>query len=147
MVHAHLRHRAQIAPPLAPDAHLDEDSLSAFTEGRLSENETAPVLKHLVACAFCRHITAQLVRLDSEVGDAKDMMPVTVDDPGRIRRFLDDLGSRTFGPPEDEAVFAYHAPADDFKAKEEKNDTSSESADEKVDNPDSGSEGPATNKS
>jgi len=52
MVHLHLRRRAQIAPPIAPDEHLDDDLLSAFTEGRLNENESAPVLKHLVACPF-----------------------------------------------------------------------------------------------
>lgn len=136
MVHAHLRRRLQIEPPIAPDEHLDDDLLSAFTEGRLNENETAPVLGHLVACSFCRHITAQLVRLDSKVGETKDSLPTTQEDPGRMRRLLDDLGSRVFVPSDDEVVFAYHAPADDLKSKDEsseKQDSSSEVMDEPTD--------------
>lgn len=118
MVHAHLRRRAQSVPPVAPDEHLDDDSLSAFTEGSLSENESAPVLRHLVECSFCRHMTAQLVQLDSEVGETTDTLPVTPEDPGRIRRLLDDLSSSIFVPSDDEAVFAYHAPAEDSKSKD-----------------------------
>jgi hypothetical protein len=123
MVHTHLRRRAQIVPPIAPDEHLDDDLLSAFTEGRLNENESIPVLRHLVACSFCRHITAQLVRLDSEVGETTDSLPPAQEDPGRIRRLLDDLGSRVFVPSDDEAVFAYHAPAEDLKSKDGTSET------------------------
>lgn len=133
MVHAHLRQRAQSAPPVAPDEHLDDDLLSTFTEGRLNDSESAPVLKHLVACSFCRHITAQLVRLDSEVGETKESLPVAQNDPGRIRRLLDDLASRVFVPSDDEAVFAYHAPEEDLKSKDvasDKQDGASNESDE-----------------
>ena len=44
--------------------HLDEDSLSAFIEGQSSEREAQPMVSHLVDCSFCRHVTAELVRLD-----------------------------------------------------------------------------------
>ena len=37
-----------------PGAHIDQDSLSAFVEGTLSERESAPVVGHLVGCSFCR---------------------------------------------------------------------------------------------
>ena len=136
MVHAHLRRRAGIVPPIAPDEHLDDDYLSAFTEGRLNDNESAPVLKHLVACSFCRHITAQLVRLDLEVGETKDSISIAQEDPGRIRRLLDDLGSRVFVPSDDEAVFAYHAPTEDSKSKDgagDNQDSKSEETDEATD--------------
>ncbi len=115
MVHVHLRRRAQLSPPVAPDGHLDDDCLSAYTEGRLNDNEALPVIKHLVACSSCRHITAELVRLNSDMGDVSESSPVTVEEPGRIRRLLDDLASRVFVASDDEAVFAYHAPAEDFK--------------------------------
>jgi hypothetical protein len=116
MVHLHLRRRALVAPPFAAETHLDEDALSAFTEGRLSETESAPVVRHLIACSFCRHITAQLVRLDSEVGETPpaSATPAT-DEPGRIRRLLDSLAGRVFASHDDDAVFAYHAPAEDFE--------------------------------
>jgi hypothetical protein len=118
MVHAHLRRRASTTSPFATGEHLDDDLLSAFTEGRLNENESAPVLSHLVACSFCRHITAELVRLDSDVGPERESPALVQKDDGRIRRMLDELGSRVFAPSDDEAVFAYHSPADDSKAKD-----------------------------
>lgn len=133
MVHLHLRRRALVAPPFAAETHLDEDALSAFTEGRLSETESAPVVRHLVACSFCRHITAQLVRLDSEVGETTQASATPAsEEPGRIRRLLDSLAERVFASQDDEAVFAYHAPAEDFEKDkpqdaEEKSDEASSS--------------------
>lgn len=129
MIHQHLRRRALVAPPLAAAAHLDEDALSAFVEGRLSETESSPVVKHLVACSFCRNITAQLVRLDSEIGESVQAAPATQEEPGRIRRLLDDLAARVFPASDDEAVFAYHAPAEDFKQKDETGENQEESSD------------------
>jgi hypothetical protein len=116
MVHQHLRRRALVAPPFAAGTHLDEDALSAFTEGRFSETESAPVVRHLVACSFCRNITAQLVRLDSEVGETNAATGAPMpEEPGRIRRLLDSLAERVFASHDDDAVFAYHAPAEDFE--------------------------------
>jgi hypothetical protein len=122
MLDGHLRRRASLSPSLAAGAHLDEDALSAFVEGRLSEMESAPVTRHLVGCASCRHITAQLVRLDTELaGDAMEV-PAATEEPGRIRRLLADLASRVLPSTEGDAVFAYHAPADDFEKKDEAKD-------------------------
>lgn len=118
MIHQHLRRRALSAPPMVADTHLDEDALSAYIEGRLSETESLPVVKHLVACSFCRHITAQLVRLDSEIPESATQHTAQEEEPGRIRRLLADLASRVFASHEDDAVFAYHAPAEDFKKDE-----------------------------
>lgn len=119
IVHVHLRRRAALAQPSTVGAHLDEDALSAFVEGRLSENESAPLIKHLVSCASCRHITAQLVRLDSELSVGEMDSPASTEEPGRIRRLLSDLASRVLPSTDNEAVFAYHAPADDFEKKDE----------------------------
>jgi anti-sigma factor RsiW len=102
--------------------HLDEDALSAFVEGRLSETESAPFIKHLVSCTSCRHITAQLVRLDTELSARETPLPVSTEEPGRIRRLLADLAARVLPSTEDNAVFAYHAPADDFEKKDESGD-------------------------
>jgi hypothetical protein len=136
MVHTHLRRRALVAPPFAAGTHLDEDALSAFTEGRLSEQESAPVVRHLVACSFCRHITAQLVRLDSEVGEtAQAAAPPAQEEPGRIRRMLEDMAARVFASHDDDAVFAYQAQAEDVekdKAQDgEENSDGAEGSDEK----------------
>lgn len=138
MIHQHLRRRALVATPMLAATHLDEDALSAFTEGRLSETESSPVVKHLIACSFCRNITAQLVRLDSEVAEKSSSVPASSspaqEEPGRIRRLLEDLAARVFPPSDDEAVFAYHAPAEDFKKKDETGEQEKESS-EKQDKP------------
>jgi hypothetical protein len=119
MIHQHLQRRPLVAPPMLYDAHLDEDSLSAFIEGRLSEAESAPAISHLVACGFCRRFTAQLVRLESEIGVEETGGTPPAEEPGRIRRLLEELAARVLPASDDEAVFAYHAPADDFRRKGE----------------------------
>jgi len=122
MIHQHLQGRALNALPVPMEVHLDEDALNAFVEGRLGEAEAAPVVKHLVACGYCRHATSQLVRLESETGPA--LQALTPDaaprEPGSIRRLLEDLAARVLpSSDQEETVFAYHAPAEDFKPRDE----------------------------
>ena len=118
MIHQHLQRSALIAPPMVSAVHLDEDSLSAFIEGRLTETESTPIVSHLVACGFCRRITAQLVRLESETSASETSAPPATEEPGRIRRLLQELATRVLPAADEEAVFAYHAPADDFRRKD-----------------------------
>ena len=124
MVHQHLARRGSLAPAsAAAGAHLDEDALSVFVEGRLSENESAPLIRHLVACASCRHITTQLIRLDTELSAGETPAPApAAEEPGRIRRLLADLAARVLPSSEGDVVFGYHAPADDFEKKDEAKD-------------------------
>ena len=121
MVHQHLTRRGSLAPASAASgAHLDEDALSVFVEGRLSERESAPFIRHLVACASCRHITTQLIRLDTELSASETPAPApSAEEPGRIRRLLADLAARVLPSSEGDVVFGYHAPADDFEKKDE----------------------------
>ena len=123
MVHQHLGRRASLAPASPAGAHLDEDALSVFVEGRLSEKASAPVIRHLVSCASCRHITAQLIRLDTELSIGETApAPAPAEEPGRIRRLLADLAARVLPSSADDVVFAYHAPADDFEKKDTSKD-------------------------
>ena len=128
MIHQHLQRRAMVAPPVVANLHLDEDALSAFVEGRLTDTESAPVIQHLVSCGFCRRATVHLVRLESELGPVEERATDTDDGRGRVRRLLDDLASRVLPQSEGDAVFAYHAPAEDFKPK---TDATASDADEK----------------
>jgi hypothetical protein len=118
VVHQHLHRRASLAPASPVGTHLDEDALSAFVEGRLSRLESAPLIRHLVGCGLCRNITAQLVRLDTELSGSETETAPPAEEPGRIRSLLADLASRVFPSSEDDVVFAYHAPADDFEKKD-----------------------------
>jgi hypothetical protein len=119
MIHARLQRSELESAPVGSKAgaHLDEDALSAFVEGRLGEKESAPLIKHLVACGFCRQITAQLIRLDSELGALEEIVTTATaeSEPGRLRRFLAELSARVISSSEDDVVFAYHAPAEDFQ--------------------------------
>ena len=119
MVHQHLKNRASLSHASAVGRHLDEDALSAFVEGRLSHPESAPLVRHLVACGSCRNVTAQLIRLDTELSGIETESTPLPEEPGRIRTLLANLASRVLPLSDDEAVFAYHAPADDFEKKDE----------------------------
>ena len=96
------------------DAHLDEDAICAFVEGRLEEAESAPVITHLVACTPCRHTTAQLIRLESQFNPESD--PTPVETPGPVRSLLEHLASRITPSFEEDAVFAYQDPEPDQNA-------------------------------
>ena len=101
----YLRSRSQAKTPAD---HLDHDTLAAFTEGRLSERQSLPVLRHLVDCSFCLHVTAELVRLEAEFTDETVMQanPAPTTEPARVSDVLSGLFTRMFGSA-DSAVFAH----------------------------------------
>ncbi|MDQ3800008.1 MAG: hypothetical protein M3384_11185 [Acidobacteriota bacterium] len=109
------------------DRHLDDDSLTAFVEGNLSERESTPILSHLVDCSFCRHVTAELVRLDFAFADEE--APVRVADnanaPSSVSDVLNNLLSRIFGTSDSSAVLAHQQPEE--KEDEEEEDKQKES--------------------
>lgn len=98
--------RSQNSTDNQPTTHLDEDLLTAFTEGNMTEREAAPVLKHLVACSFCRHVTAELVRLDLAFNEDAAAIPAVENQPSKVSEVLNNLLSRIFGTG-DAAVFAH----------------------------------------
>ena len=103
----------------APGPHLDTDSLAAFTEGNLSAAEARPMVSHLVDCSFCRHITAELVRLDLAFSDNPVISPAAeTSEPSRVSAVLNGLLSRIFGTS-DGAVFAHNEENDDEDDKEQ----------------------------
>ncbi|HEV2765534.1 MAG TPA: zf-HC2 domain-containing protein [Pyrinomonadaceae bacterium] len=130
MVGAHLRYREQLNPAGRSGEHLDEDRLSAFVEGCLTQAESAPLVAHLVECSPCRSATAQLVRLEAELGDAAPAQVAQPQEPGRVRRLLDALAARVLPHADEDAVFAYHAPAEDSEQGERAADKKPDGADE-----------------
>lgn len=110
----------------ADGPHLDHDSLAAFTEGNLSEREARPIVSHLADCSFCRHITAELVRLDLALADAPAPAPINeAAEPTKISEVLSGLLSRIFGTS-DGAVFAH-----DAESKPEDSEAEAQNEDEK----------------
>jgi hypothetical protein len=92
--------------------HLDEDTFAAFVEGNLTERETQPVLSHLVDCSFCRHVSAELVKLDYAFVDEKVESVVLRNEPSKVSEVLNNLLSRIFGT-NDSVVFAHQETKDD----------------------------------
>ncbi|CAN5633116.1 hypothetical protein BH24ACI3_BH24ACI3_10310 [soil metagenome] len=91
----------------AVSLHVDEDSLAAFAEGRLGERESRPVVSHLVDCSFCRHVSAQLIRLTSEFAESETETAASpIVEPARISEVLSGLLTKIFGTS-DGAVFAH----------------------------------------
>ena len=99
--------------------HLDEDTLSAFAEGSISEREATPIVGHLADCGFCRHITSELVRLDLVFAES-DNSALLVSDraPAKVSEVLSGILSRIFGSA-DSAVFAHQEPEEEEKSGEE----------------------------
>ena len=107
-------------PEQARGFHLDDDSLSAFAEGNLSERETRPIVSHLVDCSFCRHITAELVRLDHAFSENDAINPLIENrEPSKVSEVLSGLLSRIFGTS-DNAVFAHDEKNEDKDTEEVK---------------------------
>ena len=102
-----LRVRSVSDTKAADGPHLDHDSLAAFTEGTLSEREAQPIVSHLVDCSFCRHITAELVRLDLAFAENTVAAPIAeTAEPSRVSEVLSGILSKIFGTA-DGAVFAH----------------------------------------
>lgn len=99
--------------------HLDEDSLAAFVEGNLSEREAKPIVTHLVDCSFCRHVTAELVRLDLAFTDEPVHTAAEENQPSRISEVLSGLFAKIFGPS-DGSVFAHNETEEKTENAEEK---------------------------
>lgn len=103
-----------------PGAHLDEDALSAFVEGRLTRNESSTILRHLVDCSFCLHVTSELTKLEMAFSEDSVTASVPAVEPTRISDVLNGLLSRIFGTQNDGAVFAHHESEDKQEAEEQK---------------------------
>ena len=84
--------------------HLDEDSLSAFAEGSLTQTQAAPILKHLIDCILCRRVTAQLAELNNALNDVSSNVETI--EAGNWREFWNTLTESVFRPY-DSAVVAH----------------------------------------
>ena len=90
----------------AEGSHIDDDSLSAFVEGTLNKRESGSIVTHLVDCGFCRHTTAELVRLDLAFAEEASAQIAAHTEPSRISEVLSGIFSKIFGTT-DGAVFAH----------------------------------------
>ncbi len=107
----------------AVSLHVDEDSLAAFAEGRLGERESGPVVSHLVDCSFCRHVSAQLIRLNAEFAESDaETAALPGVEPARISEVLSGLFTKIFGTT-DGAVFAHDEKDDDKDGEPEPDET------------------------
>ena len=124
LLEAFLRSRSTLKSSAAETSfHLDEDSLAAFAEGNLSDRESEPMVNHLVRCGFCRHKTAELLRLSLEFeGFTPEPAPLA-SEPTTISGVLSGLLVKIFGSPSTEnAVFAHEEKKDEDGEPEEKKD-------------------------
>src|SRR2546423_7872816 len=102
------------------DSHVDEDTIAAYIEGRLTEIECKPVLAHLAACGLCRRASAQIVKLENQI-DADPVTDISAEGPGRLEALLSRLGSAV--SVDEDVVFAYQNPDEDEKAAEDQRST------------------------
>ena len=105
----------------AGDTHLDEDSLTAFIEGNISEQEMPFILKHLVDCSFCLHVTGELAKLSAAFSEDDFAVVEPTKEPTKVADVLSGLLSRIFGTT-DGAVFAHQEQEKEEDEKQEKED-------------------------
>ncbi len=86
--------------------HLDEDSLTAFVEGKLGERESPSIIKHLIDCSFCLHVTGELAKLNEVFAEDEVMVANPTKSPTKVSEVLSGLLTRLFGT-NDGAVFAH----------------------------------------
>lgn len=103
------------------DSHLDEDSLTAFVEGNVSEREAGPVVSHLVDCAYCLHVTSELAKMQEAFADEPAAAPVTESQPSKVSEILGGLMAKIFGTA-DSVVFAHHESEDESEEEKPKED-------------------------
>lgn len=101
--------------------HLDDDLLTAFVEGNLSQREQKPIVSHLVDCSFCRHITSELVKLDLAFAESEVTVSNFETQPTKVSEVLSGIFSRLFGTS-DGAVFAHQESEKDEEEETEKED-------------------------
>jgi len=97
--------------------HTDEDTINAFVEGRLEDVQSVSVTSHLVSCAQCLHLTAQLIRFAPEAGEL-DAASEQAQEGGPLQRLVAGLSGIVPSLDED-AVFAYQDPREASKEKSE----------------------------
>ena len=105
----------------AEGSHIDDDSLSAFVEGTLNKRESDSIVTHLVDCGFCRHTTAELVRLDLAFAEEAPAQIAAHAEPSKISEVLSGIFSKIFGTT-DGAVFAHEEKEKKEKAEEKEDE-------------------------
>lgn len=97
--------------------HLDDDTLTAFTEGSMSQREARPVVTHLAACGHCRNITVELVRTEMAMAGDDRTELAAESTPATISSVLSGIVSRLF-ERSDAAVFAHGEKEEEADEKE-----------------------------
>jgi len=128
LIHERLNCPPEVAATIHSAAHLDEDALGAFVEGRLREDESATIVSHLLTCGSCRSASARLIRLES-FSDS-DEVTIPEETPSRLRQWLDSVASQVVPSSGEDAVFAYQNPDTDQDADEVSKSKQNESATE-----------------
>ena len=103
--------------------HLDDDQLSAFVEGNLSERESSASIKHLVNCQMCRSVAANLANLAAE---SEELVAVQTPLPNRLANFWTQIKEKAVTAADfTNTVFAHEEkPADKDQHPTENQDVS-----------------------
>lgn len=104
-------------PSVAATEHLDADTMAAFVEGRFDDAEARPLISHLVNCASCLHLTAELIRYDSDPDEVSASVPD--ESAGPLRRFFDRLATGAIPQFNEDTVFAYNEKDKESEEKKE----------------------------
>ncbi len=121
LLDCYLRFRSSNARSGDLENHLDEDSLTAFIEGKVGQRESPPMIRHLIDCSYCLHVTGELAKLNAVFANEGIAVPLAATRPSKVGDVLAGLISRIFGTS-DNAVFAHQESDEDDENKKDKID-------------------------
>jgi hypothetical protein len=101
--------------------HPDEDMVNALVEGQLRDAESRYLVSHLVNCASCLHLTAEMVRRMPEINEISDLN-IDQEKPGPLQRLLGSVAGWVPAIKED-AVFAYQEKEEPGESEKKDTDT------------------------
>lgn len=103
--------------------HLDEDSLAAFVEGRLTKRNDSPIISHLVQCSPCRRSTFELLQLAEQLDEKLEVVANAPVESNMFHEFWSNLKTKVFNSG-DNAVFAHQELHETEDKLNDKNDNS-----------------------
>ena len=110
-----LRSQESWGDPAKHSTHVDDDVITAFVEGNLSENEAKPVVSHMVECSYCLHVSAELLKLEAAFADEPAAVKPIAEEQAGIGQVLSGILGRIFGSSES-SVFAHEEKEEDAES-------------------------------
>ena len=67
--------------------HLEDDQITAFIEGKSTKWESPAIIKHLIECSFCLHVTGELAKLNTVFAEDEELISAPAKEPAKFQKY------------------------------------------------------------